>query len=120
MLSSIFFFCILDIPSLNTKFATLSSVRKHKSVIKSIDTSQGKFIYRSNKYICKIFIKFYLSPFFFFFFFLTIGIDTLLFTSGAREELWCWKLEVTMPTNMKEGDLLNLNCLEWAVCPTVR
>ncbi|KAI7855064.1 WD40-repeat-containing domain protein [Circinella umbellata] len=75
------------IPSFNTKFATLSSVRKHKSVIKSIDTSRG--------------------------------IDTLLFTSGAREELWCWKLEVTMPTHMKEGDLLDLNCLEWAVCPTV-
>ncbi|KAI9258743.1 WD40-repeat-containing domain protein [Phascolomyces articulosus] len=75
------------IPSSNSKFATLSSVRKHTSVIKSIDTSKG--------------------------------IDTLLFTSGAREELWCWKLEVSMPPNMKEGDLLYLNCLEWAVCPAV-
>ncbi|KAI9492531.1 WD40-repeat-containing domain protein [Zychaea mexicana] len=75
------------IPSLNTKFATLSNVRKHTSVIKSIDTSKG--------------------------------IDTLLFTSGAREELYCWKLEVSKPPNMKDGDLLDLNCLEWAVCPAV-
>ncbi|KAI8141833.1 WD40-repeat-containing domain protein [Fennellomyces sp. T-0311] len=75
------------IPSCKTKFATLSSVRKHISVIKSIDSSKG--------------------------------IDTLLFTSGAREELWCWKLEVSLPSNMAKDHLIDLNCLEWAVCPAV-
>lgn len=74
-------------PSLESGFITLASVRKHKSVIKSIEWSRGQ--------------------------------SDLLFTSGATEELYCWKLETALPENIQEG-LVDIKCLEWASCPHVR
>ncbi|ORY90507.1 WD40-repeat-containing domain protein [Syncephalastrum racemosum] len=73
-------------PSLESGFITLASVRKHKSVIKSVEWSRGQ--------------------------------SDLLFTSGATEELYCWKLETTLPENAQDG-LVDIKCLEWASCPHV-
>lgn len=44
------------------------------------------------------------------------GLDILLFTSGGTQEMWCWKLEI----EKTDSDTVNVNCLEWAICPTVR
>ncbi|KAI9317701.1 WD40-repeat-containing domain protein [Dichotomocladium elegans] len=65
-------------------FVTLAHIRKHTSVIKSIEGSKG--------------------------------IDDLLFTSGANQDLRCWKLELL---SAGPGGLVGINCLEWASCPSV-
>ncbi|CDS06389.1 hypothetical protein LRAMOSA08917 [Lichtheimia ramosa] len=66
---------------------TLASIRRHKSVIKSIVVSKG--------------------------------VDNLIFTSGGNQELWCWKLELLFPSDDLENTPVDVNCLEWASCPTV-
>lgn len=50
----------------------------------------------------------------------TLGIDNLIFTSGGNQELWCWKLELLFPSDDQENTPVDVNCLEWASCPTVR
>ncbi|KAI8369417.1 WD40-repeat-containing domain protein [Radiomyces spectabilis] len=72
-------------PTAKSGFVTLASIRKHKSVIKSVACSKG--------------------------------LVTLLFTSGATEELRCWKLEATLPEDPRQT--LDMKCLEWATCPSV-
>jgi hypothetical protein len=54
-----------------------------------------------------------------------LGRETLLFTSGASEELRCWKLDSHAPQgttfDFDPGrDLLDMSCLEWAASPMVR
>lgn len=55
-----------------------------------------------------------------------IGRETLLFTSGASEELRCWKLDSHPPQGISASDfdpshhLLDISCLEWAASPMVR
>ncbi|KAI7865336.1 WD40-repeat-containing domain protein [Spinellus fusiger] len=44
------------------------------------------------------------------------GVSTLLFTSGAHEELRCWKMEAEQTDPHLP---LNVHCLEWAICPFV-
>ncbi|KAG0173417.1 WD repeat-containing protein 6 [Apophysomyces sp. BC1015] len=72
-------------PNSNAKFTTLSSIRKHTSVIKNIECSRG--------------------------------LSTLLFTSGASEELRCWKLQAKRPLALSEP--MDIHCLEVATCPLV-
>ncbi|KAI7878980.1 WD40 repeat-like protein [Lichtheimia hyalospora FSU 10163] len=74
-------------PTPQPSHITLASIRRHKSVIKSIVVSKG--------------------------------IDNLIFTSGGNQELWCWKLELLLPSNKGENAPVDVNCLEWASCPTV-
>ncbi|KAF7726588.1 WD repeat-containing protein 6 [Apophysomyces ossiformis] len=45
------------------------------------------------------------------------GISNLLFTSGANEELRCWKLQAKRPLTPSEP--MELHCLEVASCPFV-
>ncbi|CAG8525087.1 2486_t:CDS:10, partial [Diversispora eburnea] len=67
----------------------LCSIKKHTSVIRSIEWSYGKGL--------------------------------LLFSSGASEELVCWKVEVKFKndTIIIENSVANVNCLEWASCPAI-
>ncbi|KAG2172335.1 hypothetical protein INT43_004877 [Umbelopsis isabellina] len=75
------------------KIVNLRTVRKHSSVIKSINWS--------------------------------IGRETLLFTSGASEELRCWKVDSHPPQGIPASafdpsrHLLDISCLEWAASPMV-
>ncbi|KAI9018667.1 WD40-repeat-containing domain protein [Phycomyces nitens] len=47
------------------------------------------------------------------------GISTLLFTSGAHEELRCWKIEAKQVDPHNSTTPLSVHCLEWATCPFV-
>ncbi|CAG8498991.1 7232_t:CDS:10 [Acaulospora morrowiae] len=65
----------------------LCNIKKHTSVIRSIEWSYGK--------------------------------NLLLFSSGASEELRCWKVEIESANeNVENSDFqpVNVNCLEWASC----
>jgi len=56
----------------------------------------------------------------------SIGKETLLFTSGASEELRCWKIDSHPPQGTSASDfdpskdLLDISCLELAASPLVR
>ncbi|CAI2164202.1 6485_t:CDS:10 [Funneliformis geosporum] len=70
----------------------LCSIKKHTSVIRSIEWSYGN--------------------------------ELLLFSSGAGEELRCWKVEAGLERGQPESNsssipLININCLEWSYCPAV-
>ncbi|RHZ50868.1 hypothetical protein Glove_490g36 [Diversispora epigaea] len=70
----------------------LCRIKKHTSVIRSIEWSYGKGL--------------------------------LLFSSGASEELVCWKVEVkfkndTIIENSLNSQVADVNCLEWALCPAI-
>ncbi|CAG8465699.1 10974_t:CDS:10 [Funneliformis mosseae] len=70
----------------------LSSIKKHTSVIRSIEWSFGN--------------------------------ELLLFSSGASEELRCWKVDASLERGQPEINtstipLININCLEWSSCPAV-
>ncbi|PKY42100.1 WD40 repeat-like protein [Rhizophagus irregularis] len=71
---------------------SLCSIKKHTSVIKSVEWSYGT--------------------------------ELLLFSSGANEELRCWKVEVSLACNQPEAGSsaypsVGVNCLEWSLCPAV-
>ncbi|RGB33966.1 WD40-repeat-containing domain protein [Rhizophagus diaphanus] len=70
---------------------SLCSIKKHTSVIKSVEWSYGT--------------------------------ELLLFSSGANEELRCWKVEVSLACNQPEAGSsypsVDVNCLEWSLCPAV-
>ncbi|KAG9293842.1 hypothetical protein G9A89_019180 [Geosiphon pyriformis] len=74
----------------------LCNIKKHTSVIRTIQWSLGK--------------------------------ELLLFSSGACEELRCWKVEMTIARGThldidslasQISPLMNVNCLEWTCCPTI-
>ncbi|GES97579.1 WD repeat-containing protein 6 [Rhizophagus clarus] len=77
---------------LENNLVSLCSIKKHASVIKSVEWSYG--------------------------------IELLLFSSGANEELRCWKVEARPASNQLEVGssaypLVNINCLEWSSCPSI-
>ncbi|CAG8477263.1 8023_t:CDS:10 [Paraglomus occultum] len=76
--------------NMQNSLRSLCCIKKHTSVIRSIQWSKGK--------------------------------ELLLFTSGASEELRCWKIELTLPRDriVREGSpLVDVNCLEWGCCPSI-
>nr|CAG8472351.1 3127_t:CDS:10 [Entrophospora candida] len=76
----------------DNRLICLCSIKKHKSVIRSLEWSYGN--------------------------------EILLFSSGANEELRCWKVEISLAkvqltNNQCKMPLVNINCLEWSSCPSV-
>ncbi|CAJ0922544.1 9303_t:CDS:10 [Entrophospora sp. SA101] len=76
----------------DNRLICLCSIKKHKSVIRSLEWSYGN--------------------------------EILLFSSGANEELRCWKVEISLAkvqltNNQYKMPLVNINCLEWSSCPSV-